>query len=84
MEVVVGETDWLPLVALVPLQALLAVQVVALVLVQVRVELAPLVILVGAADRFSVGGMALVVTLRLGLDLGLSLAGVALSMAETV
>jgi hypothetical protein len=64
--VAVGETTWVPDVAFAPLQALEAVQLVELVLLQVRVEEAPEAMEVGAADRLAVGGLALVVTLRLG------------------
>jgi hypothetical protein len=53
-----------PLVALAPLQEPEAVQLVALVLLQVRVELPPDVMAVGLAEIVTVGaGLALVVTL---------------------
>jgi hypothetical protein len=54
---VVGETDWVPEVALLPLQAPEAVQEVALVEDQLRVELEPEDIEVGLAVRESVGGV---------------------------
>jgi hypothetical protein len=57
--VVVGETDWLPLVVLAPLQPLLAVHEVALVLLQVSVEDDPLDILVGEAEILTVGRLLL-------------------------
>jgi hypothetical protein len=62
VEVVVGETTWLPDVALDPLQAFEAVQDVALVEVQDRVEEPPLLMVVGLAFMSTVGGLALVVT----------------------
>jgi hypothetical protein len=68
-----GETLWVPEVDLEPLQAPLAVQLVALVEVQVRLELAPLLILVGLAFISTVGGLALVVTDRAGVLLADSL-----------
>jgi hypothetical protein len=52
---VVGETDWVPEVALLPLQAPEAIQEVALVEDQLRVELEPEDIEVGLAVRESVG-----------------------------
>ena len=48
---------WLPEVAWLPVQALEAVHEVALVLLQVRVELAPAVMLVGLAVRVTVGAV---------------------------
>ena len=50
-----GETESVPLTALLPLQPLLAVHEVAFVDDHVRVELAPLVILVGLAESVTVG-----------------------------
>lgn len=50
--------------ALVPLQAPVALQVVALLLLQVRVLAVPEVRVVGEALRETVGANALVVTLR--------------------
>lgn len=47
--------DWLPLAALLPDQAPEAVQAVALVEDQVRVELAPEATVLGAALRLTVG-----------------------------
>lgn len=47
--------DWLPLVALLPLQSPLAVQAVALVVVQLSVAEPPCVTAEGVAVRFSVG-----------------------------
>jgi hypothetical protein len=52
----VGVTAKVPLVFRVPLQALLAMHVVALVEDQVSVALCPSVIEVGATDRVTVGG----------------------------
>ena len=52
----------LPLVALVPLQPAEAVQDVALVLLQVRVEVPPDATLVGFAVRFTVGAGGVEVT----------------------
>jgi len=56
--VTAGDTDWLPLVALVPVQPLLAVQEVALVELQLSVAAAPVVMLVGEAASVTmvVGG----------------------------
>ncbi len=51
----VGETDWVPLVLLVPVQPPLAVQLVAFVLLQVRVVDWPVVTLAGVAVRERVG-----------------------------
>jgi hypothetical protein len=73
VEVVVGETTWLPDVALLPLQALEAVQDVALVELQDRVEEPPLLMVVGLAFMSTVGGLALVVTDRGGVLLADSL-----------
>jgi DNA-binding phage protein len=50
-----GDTDWEPEVALLPLQPLLAVQLVALVEDQVIVELWPEVIEEGAAEMVTAG-----------------------------
>ena len=61
--VAVGETDCVPLVALVPDQLPLAVQLVAFVDDQVNVELLPEVMLVGEAERVAVG-MAGLATLK--------------------
>lgn len=58
----VGETLLLPLVALAPDQPPLAVQLVALVLDQVKVELDPVVIWVGLAVSVTVGFGAATVT----------------------
>jgi hypothetical protein len=59
------EITWVPLVALVPLQAPLAVQVVALVELQLIVELDPALMVVGLAEIETVGaGLVLVVTDR--------------------
>jgi hypothetical protein len=59
------EITWEPLVALVPLQAPLAVQVVALVELQLIVELDPALMVVGLAEIETVGaGLVLVVTDR--------------------
>jgi hypothetical protein len=55
MVVVVGLTLFVPLVASVPVQPPVAVQEVALVLDQVRVELPPEVMEIGLADRVTVG-----------------------------
>ncbi len=55
MVVAVGETDCVPLVALVPLHPLEAVQLVALVDDHVSVDDCPLVMLVGFADNVAVG-----------------------------
>lgn len=55
----VGVTDWLPEVDLVPLQAPLAVQVVALVVLQLSVEVWPEFMLVGLALNVRVGGCTL-------------------------
>jgi hypothetical protein len=52
---VVGETDWVPEVALLPVQAPEALQEEALVELQLRVELEPEVMEVGLAVRESVG-----------------------------
>ena len=52
---VVGETLCVPLVAFEPLQPPLAVQEVALVLDQVRIEERPETIAVGLAERVAVG-----------------------------
>lgn len=57
-----GDTLLLPLVALVPDQPPLAVQLVALVLDQVKVELDPVVIWVGLAVSVTVGFGAVTVT----------------------
>lgn len=73
MLLLVGETAWVPDVVLVPLQEPVAVQDAALVVLQVRVELLPLVMLVGLALMVTVGLLALVVTLRAGVVLALSL-----------
>jgi hypothetical protein len=51
----VGETDWVPLVALAPLQPLEAVHDVALVVDQVSVELEPEVIDEGEAEMVTTG-----------------------------
>jgi len=51
----VGDTDWVPEIALVPVQPLLAVHVVALVEDQVRVEDAPEVMVDGVAVIERVG-----------------------------
>jgi hypothetical protein len=56
--VVSAPVDWLPLVALAPLQPPLAVQLVALVELQVSVAALPLVTLVGDAVSVTVGGGA--------------------------
>jgi len=48
-------TDWVPLVALPPLQPPEAVQLVALVELQVSVDVAPLATVVGLADSVTVG-----------------------------
>jgi hypothetical protein len=58
--VLVGLTLFVPLVASAPVQPPLAVQEVALVLDQVRVELAPDAMVVGLADRVTVGAGATV------------------------
>lgn len=57
---------WEPEVALEPVQPLDAVQDVALVEDQVRVELSPVVRLVGLAEIATVGGLELVVATRAG------------------
>jgi len=54
---------WEPLVALLPVHPPLAVQLVALVLLQVRVDDWPGVILAGDAPRFTVGADGSVATL---------------------
>jgi len=61
--------DWLPLVALLPLHPPEAVQAVALVELQVRVEAAPLVTVVGFAlnDTVGAGGGAPTVTVTVWL-----------------
>lgn len=59
----------MPLVASVPVQPPLAVQEVALVLDHVRVELLPDAMVVGLADRVTVGaGTAVTVTVALAGD----------------
>ena len=55
MELLVGLTDWLPLVDLEPVQLPEAVQVVALVELQERVEELPEIMVVGLAVRLTVG-----------------------------
>jgi hypothetical protein len=62
MVVLVGETDSVPLVVLLPLQPLEAVQEVALAELQVKVDELPLVIVEGLAERLTVGAAALTVT----------------------
>ncbi len=52
---VVGETDWVPEVAFVPVQPPEAVQLVALVELQVRVLEFPEVMLEGEAERVTTG-----------------------------
>jgi hypothetical protein len=47
--------DWVPLVDLLPVQPPDAVQVVALVVLQVRAELAPAAMLLGVARKLTVG-----------------------------
>ena len=79
---------WLPFRPLAPFQAELvglelAVQAVALVEDQVMVLEPPELKLVGLAERETVGGLAAVLTEMAGLVLADSLAGLALSMAET-
>ena len=54
--------DWLPLVALAPVQPPEAVQLVALVELQVSVEDAPLAIEAGAAEIVTVGAGGFTVT----------------------
>ena len=54
--------DWLPLVALLPLQPPDAIHVVALAELQVSVELAPLATVVGELARVAVGAGALTLT----------------------
>ncbi len=53
-----GPVDWLPLAASGPLQPPVAAQDVALVDVQVSVELAPAATLAGDADSVTVGAAA--------------------------
>jgi hypothetical protein len=60
--VVVGDSSAVPLVACVPVQPPDAVQLVALVLDQVSVELAPAVMLVGEALSATVGAGGVTVT----------------------
>lgn len=57
-----GAALWEPLVALLPVQPPLAVQLVALVLDQVRVEDPPVVMLVGEAEKETVGAGVVTVT----------------------
>lgn len=57
--------DWLPLVALAPDHAPLAVQPVVFVLLHVSVELAPLVTVVGFAENDSVGAAGATTTVTL-------------------
>lgn len=65
MVVAVGVTLWVPLVALLPVQPPLAVQEVALVEDQVRVALWPETMLVGEAEKETVGAAALTLTVTL-------------------
>jgi hypothetical protein len=60
-----GPTDAVPLTALVPLQDPLAVQLVALVVLQVSVEEPPLATLVGLAVSVTVGAALVTVTVAL-------------------
>jgi len=71
--------ELLLLVALLPLQEPEAVQEVALVELQVRVEAEPLLKLVGVADSETVGAGLAGVAMLTALDGALSLAGEALS-----
>jgi len=61
----VGETLWLPEVLLEPVQLPEAVQEVAFVVLQVRIEDCPLVIEVGVAARVKVGAGVAAVTVTL-------------------
>ncbi len=63
----VGLTLFVPLVASVPVQPPLAVQEVALVLDQVNVELLPDAMVVGLADKVTVGAGAAAVTVTVAL-----------------
>ena len=51
-----GDVDWLPSTAFVPLQPPEAVQLVAFVELQVKVDVAPLAMMVGLAVSATVGG----------------------------
>ena len=73
--------DWLPVVALVPLQEPEALQAVVLAELQVSIAAVPVARLVGRAVRESVGVGALEVLILTAALWGDSLSGIALSIA---